>query len=94
MYTIWYTLIFEIMKIVTAREFRENQRESFEKVDNGEHVVITRGQKSYLLTPLSRDEKILLSPETVARIKESIEQANKGEVLKIKQAEIDDFLGI
>lgn len=58
MYTLWQTRKKITMKIVTSREFRENQKMYFDLVDHKEQVIIRRARRAYRLIPV--DEKDLL----------------------------------
>ena len=45
------------MIVISSREFRQNQKDYFERVDKGERIVVQRGKdKSYLLTPVTEDD--------------------------------------
>lgn len=83
------------MLIISSREFRQNQKMYFEKVDKGEQVIVQRGKdKAYALTPISEDD-IYFNTEMVKRIKESIKQAESGETKKVSTPEeINDLLGL
>ncbi|PCI98235.1 MAG: prevent-host-death protein [Flavobacteriales bacterium] len=83
------------MLIISSREFRQNQKQYFEKVDNGEHVIVQRGKdKSYALTPISEDD-MYFNAEMLERIKASILEVEKGDVKQISSAkEISDLLGL
>ena len=36
------------MLVISSREFRQNQRKYFERVDNGEHIIVQRAKdKAY-----------------------------------------------
>ena len=83
------------MLIINSREFRQNQRLYFEKVDNGEQIIVQRGKdKAYALVPVS-EKDVYFNAKMVERIKESIEQAKAGKVKKISTPdEISDLLGL
>jgi len=83
------------MLVISSREFRQNQKMYFEKADQGEHVIVQRGKdKSYALTPVGEDD-IYFNAKMVERLKESIQQIEKGESVKVSTAEeIDDLLGL
>ena len=83
------------MLVISSREFRQNQKQYFEKVDKGEHVIVQRGKdKSYALTPIS-DDDMYFNAEMLERIKASILEVEKGEVKKISTSkEISDLLGL
>jgi len=83
------------MLIISSREFRQNQKQYFEKVDKGEHVIVQRGKdKSYALTPIS-DDDMYFNAEMLERIKASILEVERGEVKRISTSkEISDLLGL
>lgn len=83
------------MLVISSREFRQNQRKYFEKVDNGEHIIVQRGKdKSYALTPVSEDD-LYFNAEMVKRIKESATQARNGEYIEMSSSkEIKELLGL
>ena len=57
------------MLVISSREFRQNQRLYFDKVDGGEQIIIHRGKdKSYVLTPVSEDD-LYFNAVMVKRIK-------------------------
>ncbi len=83
------------MLIISSREFRQNQRLYFEKVDQGEQIIVQRGKdKSYALTPISEND-LYLNEKMLKRIKKSIKQAEKGETIELSSAaEIKNLLGL
>jgi len=83
------------MLIISSREFRQNQRMYFDKVDNGEQIIVQRGKdKSYVLTPVDNDD-LYFNAEMVKRIKDSLKQAENGEVKTISTSEeISQLLGL
>jgi PHD/YefM family antitoxin component YafN of YafNO toxin-antitoxin module len=83
------------MIVISSREFRQNQRLYFDKVDKGEQVIVQRGKdKAYVLTPVNEND-MYFSEAMVKRIKESIKQAEQGEVKTISSSEeIDELLGL
>ncbi len=77
------TLKTGVMLVISSREFRQNQRLYFDKVDAGEQVVVQRGKdKSYVLSPVTEDD-LYFDAEMVARIKKSLEQARKGDTIRV-----------
>lgn len=83
------------MLVISSREFRQNQREYFEKVDRGEQVIVQRGKdKSYVLTPV-QTEDLYFNAEMISKIKESIEEVKDGNTLKVNSSEgIKELLGL
>ncbi len=83
------------MLVISSREFRQNQRKYLDKVDNGEQIIVLRGKdKSYTLTPIKEQDKYFTTA-MVTRIKESIAEAERGEVKRISTPEeINELLGL
>ena len=83
------------MLIISSREFRQNQKMYFEKVDKGEQVIVQRGKdKAYALTPITEHD-LYFNTEMIERIKQSIKQAESGETVKVSTPEeINDLLGL
>ncbi len=75
------------MLVISSREFRQNQRMYFDKVDEGEQIIVQRGKdKSYALTPI-REQDLYFNEKMLKRIKESLLQAKNGEYLEISSSE-------
>lgn len=75
------------MLVISSREFRQNQRMYFEKVDKGEQIIVQRGKdKSYALTPIGEDD-IYFNDKMIKRIKESAKQAKNGEYIELSSSE-------
>ena len=83
------------MIVISSREFRQNQRLYFDKVDKGVQVIVQRGKdKSYALSLISEDD-IYFNQKMVERIKKSAEQALDGKYIEISSsAEIKELLGL
>ena len=83
------------MLIISSREFRQNQKEYFEKADQGEQIIVQRGKKkSYALTPVGEDD-LYFNSAMLQRIKESVAQIESGETKRISSPEeLDDLLGL
>ena len=61
----------EDMIIISSREFRQNQRLYFDKVDQGEQIIVQRGKdKSYVLTPVTEDD-MYFNAAMIKRIKDN-----------------------
>lgn len=90
----WYTK-YETMLVISSREFRQNQKKYFERVDKGEHIIVQRAKdKAYVLTPISKDD-MYFSAEMVDKIKQSILEVEQGEVQRVSTSkEISDLLGL
>jgi antitoxin YefM len=83
------------MLVVSSREFRQNQKSYFERVDKGEQVIVQRGKdRSYALTPIN-DDDVYFNAEMIAKIKQSIKEVEQGKVKRVTTPEeISDLLGL
>jgi len=83
------------MLVISSREFRQNQRLYFDKVDKGEQVIVQRGKdKSYTLTAIGEAD-IYFNETMVKRIKKSLKEAEKGKVKKVSSSKgVSDLLGL
>jgi len=75
------------MRIITSREFRQNQK-TFLDLAERERVVIHRGKnrKPVLLTPLSESEEsdvYFADPHIIASIRRGIEDIKAGRVTQV-----------
>ncbi|WP_432223131.1 DUF2683 family protein (plasmid) [Flavobacterium sp. TMP13] len=72
---------------ITSREFREKQKDFFDKADEGENVVIRRGKKqAYALVPISTED-LYFTPEMIKKIDLSIQQIKEGKFTAINSKE-------
>jgi len=83
------------MLVISSREFRQNQRMYFDKVDQGEQIIVQRGKdKAYALTPIG-EEDIYFNKKMIQSIKKSAKQARDGKYIEISSSEeIKDLLGL
>ncbi len=83
------------MLVISSREFRQNQKKYFEKVDKGEHIIVQRANdKAYALTPISEDD-MYFNAEMVDKIKQSFLEVQQGKVQRVSTSkEISDLLGL
>lgn len=51
------------MRIVSSREFRDNQKIYFDLVDNNEQVIVKRKSRAYKLVPVTDDDMLLDIPK-------------------------------
>ncbi len=85
----------KIMIIISSREFRANQKKYFDKIDAGEQVIVHRGKnKAYALTAITKDD-VYFNAEMIDKIKESVQQAEDGDIVEITTfEEINTLLGL
>ncbi len=50
------------MKIITSREFRDNQKKYFDMVDKNEQIVVKRKNRTYKLVPVTDDDMLVDIP--------------------------------
>lgn len=83
------------MLIISSREFRQNQKEYFERVDKGEQIIVQRGKdKAYILTPVSESD-LYFNAEMINKIKQSLKEVEEGETKKVSTPdEISKLLGL
>lgn len=83
------------MVIISSREFRQKQKEYFDRVDQGEQIIVQRGKdKAYALTPVGKND-LYFNAKLIQRIKESRQQIESGEYQDINEtSEISDLLGL
>ncbi len=83
------------MTIISSREFRQHQKMYFEKVDNGEQIIVQRGKdKSYVITPVDKQD-IFLNKPLLTKLTKSMQEIKKGKSKKINTPkEISDLLGL
>ena len=77
-----------IMRIISTREFRENQKSYFDMAEK-ERVIIHRGKnrKPVLLTPIEEGDETILyfsDPNVLASIKQGIDDVRNGRITIIK----------
>ena len=83
------------MLIISSREFRQNQRKYFERVDMGEQIIVQRSKdKAYALTPISEND-LYFNEEMVRKIKQSLDQVEQGKTKKVETPEdLSKLLGL
>lgn len=70
---------------LTAREFRSRQAHAFDMADNGERVIVSRKDKSYIIIPVS-DEDFEISSSLMAKIAKAREEHANGQTLQFDDA--------
>lgn len=77
---------------ISTREFRERQASVLDMADRGENVIIRRGNKAYAITPIT-DDDLYFTPEIMAKIDCSIQQAREGSVHRFDNVvDLDRYL--
>jgi hypothetical protein len=81
------------MIVISSREFREHQKKYFDLVDQLKQVIVQRGKnKSYILTPISENDRMIVNEDFQKMIKEAEEEYKKGETKTMSIDEIEKFL--
>lgn len=82
------------MLVITSREFRENQASYFDRADQGEEILVQRKKnKAYRIVPVTADDTVLSKADFLAKIDQSLAQADQGQRYAMNQGEsLDDFL--
>lgn len=76
------------MLVISSREFRDNQAAYFDRVDDGEEILVQRGKnRSYKISPVTEDDTLMSKEEFFARIDRALEEAERGEVIKTRSKE-------
>ena len=82
------------MLVISSREFRANQKNYFDRIDNGEEVIIQRkGNKSYKISPITEDDTLMSKSEFLEKINISLEQIREVRYTKLQgEKELSNFL--
>lgn len=82
------------MLVITSREFRENQASYFDRVDQGEEILVQRKKnKAYRIVPVKEDDTLMNKDEFFAKVEKSLQQAKEGQRFSMNEGEsLDDFL--
>jgi prevent-host-death family protein len=83
------------MLVISSREFRQNQSSYFDKVDQGEQIIVQRGKnKAYTLTPVAQEDQYF-NAAMMEKIKQGLKEAENGEYIEIRTSEeIKQLLGL
>jgi hypothetical protein len=64
LYLNWYTFKEITMKVISSREFRDNQKKYFDMVDSKVQVVVKRSKnRAYKLVPLDDNDLLIEVPK-------------------------------
>jgi len=86
------------MKIITTREFRENQKKYFDLAEY-EKIIVNRGNKgkAVLLTPLNEEEEdeiYFSDPVIVKKLKEALKEIEEGKTRRVTLQDIKQLLNL
>lgn len=80
------------MQIVTAREFRANQKKYFEMAES-QTVFVSRKNARPIVISVSDDDDDFLSKEELLSIQKGINEIKSGDVYRMKESEnLEEFL--
>ncbi len=83
------------MLVISSKEFRDNQKKYFDLVDQNQQVIVQRGKdKSYVLVPISDEDRFFLDPKIIAEVKEGIAEYKSGSVVRVAKEKLDQLLGL
>ena len=81
------------MITVSAREFRENQKNYLDKVAEGLELLITRRNESFKIVKVSEDDTLMSKEQFYARIDEAISDVMAGKSYAMEPDEtLDSFV--
>lgn len=76
------------MLIISSREFRDNQASYFDRIDDGEEILVQRGKtKAYKITPVVADDTLMSKEEFFAKVDRALEEAREGKVTRVRTKE-------
>ena len=83
------------MTIISSREFRSNQKEYFDRVDEGEQIIVQRGKdKSYIIMPTKKQD-YYISEEMKQKLERGLRDEQQGDTVSLKTKEdIAKLLGL
>ena len=84
------------MRIITTREFRENQKKYFDLAEI-EKIIVNRGnnRRSVLLIPLEEDEEdeiYFSDPVVIKKLKEALKEIEEGKTRRVTLKEVKQIL--
>ena len=82
------------MLVVSAREFRENQKSYLDQVINGVELLITRGKKqAFNILPVTNDDTLMSKEEFFAKLDKAKEEIKEGKTIAMEPDEtLEDLL--
>jgi len=83
------------MLVISSREFRDNQAQYFNMVDNQENLIIQRGKnKSYRLLPVTEDDTLLSKQEYFAMLDKGLQNIREGKTKRYTMEELRIKMGL
>ena len=81
------------MRIISSREFNDNQKLYFDLADQNEQIIVQRGKdKAYMLIPITESDRLSTNPALINKIKDAERAIREGKTTKIN--DIDNILSL
>ena len=72
------------MRIISNREFNDNQKLYFDLADQNEQIIVQRGKdKAYMLIPITESDRLSISSALINKIREAEIAIREGKTTKI-----------
>lgn len=72
------------MRIISNREFNDNQKLYFDLADQNEQIIVQRGKdKAYMLIPITESDRLSTSSALIKRIRDAEIAIREGKTTKI-----------
>ena len=72
------------MRIISSREFNDNQKLYFDLADQNEQIIVQRGKdKAYMLIPITESDRLSTNPALINKIKDAERAIREGKKTKI-----------
>ena len=72
------------MRIISSREFNDNQKLYFDLADQNEQIIVQRGKdKAYMLTPITESDRLSISSALINKVREAEIAIREGKTTKI-----------
>lgn len=72
------------MRIISSREFNDNQKLYFDLADQNEQIIVQRGKdKAYMLIPITESDWLSTNPALINKIKDAERAIREGKTTKI-----------
>jgi antitoxin YefM len=86
---------FNVMIVISTREFRQNLKKYLDMIDENERVIIQRGKgKVYEISNEVKNDRFFDNPVVQERLAKSIQSYSEGKTVKLSNEQLKDLLGI
>lgn len=76
------------MRIISSREFNDNQKLYFDLADQNEQIIVQRGKdKAYMLIPITESDRLSTNPALINKIKDAERAIREGKTTKINDTD-------